>query len=255
MPTEIAYGALPCQRADVHLPVEYGAPILVYFHGGGLEAGGRGDNPGLIERLVAAGVGVASADYRLYPEARYPDYLQDAAACVAAVRRELPDRPLVVGGSSAGAYLAMLLCFEQRWLAAARVDVDDIDGWVFDGGQPTTHFNVLRERGLDPRRVVVDEAAPLFHVGERSSLAPTLITLAADDIPGRREQTEVLQVALRDFGLSDAVRSEVIDGFQHSAYLGDDAPAGQARFAGLVIELVGTSAAGWQRRDRSTTAT
>ena len=233
----VAYGPLPEHRADVHLPEPSAAPVLVYFHGGGLEAGERGDNPGLFERLVAAGVGVVSASYRRYPHARYPEFVEDAAACVAWALQNLPGRQLLVGGSSAGAYLAMMLRFDERWLSAQGVASDAVVGWFFDAGQPTTHYNVLGERGLDPKRVVVDEAAPLFHVGPETAPVPTLVLLAGDDVPGRREQTDLLVATMRAYGADDGVRTVVFDGYQHSGYVSDD--AGQARVAGLVAEVVG----------------
>lgn len=235
------YGPLPEHLADVQLPDDAGAPVLVYFHGGGLESGDKADASGLVERLVPAGVGVVSAAYRLYPEARFPDFVEDAATCVAWVRHTWPDRPLLVGGSSASAYLAMMMCFDERWLAAAGADVADVVGWVFDAGQPTTHFNVLRERGLDPRRVVVDEASPLYHVGTRGELAPVLLVLASEDVAGRLEQTNVLLATLRELGLAERVRVEVMEGYQHSAYLGE--PEGLSRFADLALELVRRSVA------------
>ncbi len=234
-----AYGRLPGQRVDIRTAgAERGAPVLVYFHGGGLEGGDRRDAAGVLDRLARTGVTVASPSYRLYPDARYPEFITDAAACVAWAVRELPERPLLVGGSSAGAYLAMMLCFDAHWLAGAGAAVTDVAGWVFDAGQSTTHFNVLRERGIDPRRVLVDEAAPLFHVGTQSQLAPTLIVLAADDVPGRREQTQVLLATLGAHGLDAQVRLEVMAGYRHSGYLDDAAPQGQARFADLVLELI-----------------
>lgn len=238
------YGPLPDQLADVRLPPAPEAPVIVYFHGGGLEGGGRADNAGLFRSLVDAGIGVVSADYRLLPSARFLDFLDDAAGCVAWVARELPGRPLLVGGSSAGAYLAMMLCFQPRWLEAVDVPVQDVAGWLFDAGQPTTHFTLLRERGVDPRTIVVDDAAPLRHLGSRAAQAPTLILLASDDIPGRREQTGVLLAALRDFGLADDVRLHVLDGYQHNEYLHDDQPAGQALVTELVLDLVARATAG-----------
>lgn len=240
---EIGYGPLPAQRADVLLPEgDEHAPVLVHLHGGGLEGGSRHDDAGLHGRLRAAGVAVVSPDYRLYPQARFPEFVEDAAACVAWVRRELPGRPLLVGGSSAGAYLAMMLRFDRRWLAAAGLAVTDVAGWLFDGGQPTTHFNVLAERGLDPARVVVDEAAPLFHVDATTEPAPTLVLLAEDDIPGRREQTDLLLATLARLVPDDDTRFEVIEGQQHSEYLRDDS-VGQDRFVALVLDLVARAVA------------
>ena len=233
----VRYGPHPVQIADIRGAGGDG-PVLCYFHGGGLEGGDRADAAGVTQALAAAGLTVVSPSYRLYPSARYPEFLTDAAACVAWVRRQFPDRSLIVGGSSAGAYLAMMLCFDAHWLAEAGAAVDDVAGWVFDAGQPSTHFNVLRERGIDPRRLVVDEAAPLFHVGTQDTLAPTLIVLAGQDVPGRREQTQVLLATLRAHELDAQVRVEIMTGYQHSGYLDGAAPAGQAQFARLVLGLV-----------------
>ncbi|WP_420114666.1 alpha/beta hydrolase [Pseudactinotalea sp.] len=232
----IAYGSLPEQLADLHLPEDPAAPVLVYFHGGGLESGQRGEDPGLLAALLRAGVGVVAGGYRLYPQARYPQFIEDAAACVAWAFEHVPGRRIYVGGTSAGAYLAMMLRFDPRWLDAHGLASSAVAGWVFDAGQPTTHFNVLRERGIDPGRVIVDEAAPLFHIGPGTAPAPTLVLLAEDDIPGRREQTDLLLATLRTFEADDGVRTVVLDGYQHSGYVSD--PAGQARFAELVGELV-----------------
>lgn len=238
-PLTVAYGDGPGQLADLRTPAtDDAAPVFCYLHGGGLEAGERRDASRVLELLVAAGVTVVSAEYRLYPAARYPEFLTDAAACVAWLVREYPDRPLVVGGSSAGAYLAMMLCFDERWLTEAGAAVADISGWVFDAGQPSTHFNVLRERGIDPRRLVVDEAAPLFHVGGQDTLAPALIVLADQDVPGRWEQTQLLLATLRAHELDARVDLEIMAGYQHSGYLDDAAPQGQERFTELVLQLV-----------------
>lgn len=238
----IAYGPLPEHRADLHLPDDPAAPVLVYFHGGGLEAGERTDNPRLLDGLVAAGVGVVAAGYRLYPHARYPDFLEDAAACVAWVAEHLPGVPLLVGGSSAGAYLAMMLRFDPRWLAAHDMASDAVGGWFFDAGQPTTHYNILAERGTDPRCVRVDEAAPIFHVGPATTAAPTLFVLAEHDVPGRAEQTDVLLATLRAVGAADGVRRVVLEGYEHSGYLG--VPDGQARMVELVADLAARAPSG-----------
>lgn len=238
-PLTVSYGDHPGQVADLHRPgLEQSGPVFCYFHGGGLEGGDRTDAAGVIETLVAGGVTVVSPDYRLYPHARYPEFLTDAASCVAWVQQEFPGRALVVGGTSAGAYLAMMLCFDPRWLTQAGAALAGVAGWVFDAGQPTTHFNVLRERGIDPRRVVVDDAAPLFHVGTQDALAPTLIVLAGQDVPGRREQTHLLLATLRAYGLDAQVQLEVLAGYQHSGYLDDASPAGQAQFSRLVLHLI-----------------
>ncbi len=64
------------------------------------------------------------------------------------------------------AYIAMLLCFDRRYFMSYGVDSNKIFGFVFKAGQFTAHFNVLCERGIDSRRCIIDEAAPLYHINE-----------------------------------------------------------------------------------------
>ena len=101
-------------RLDVYVSRRHrgaGAPVLVYFHGGGFRMGSKmlGARP-LIYRLAAQGWVCVSADYRLF-RAGYPDQLVDARAALAWVRDIAetyggdPDTVFVAGGS-AGAHLA-----------------------------------------------------------------------------------------------------------------------------------------------------
>ncbi len=108
----------PMQRLDLHLPDAAEFPVFVYFHGGGLENGSRRDCLPMDSYLVAHGVAVAEAEYRMYPTAHYPDFVEDAAAAVAWVREHISEyghaTGIFVGGSSAGGYLSMMLCFDKR---------------------------------------------------------------------------------------------------------------------------------------------
>ena len=167
---------------DIHLPEREEFDLFVYFHGGGLESGNKTMHPSFSEYLTANGVAVVSADYRMYPTAKYPEFIDDAARCVAYVKEHVSEwgrcEGIYVGGSSAGGYLSQMLCFDESYLGAYGVCVFDIAGFLHDAGQPTTHFNVLRERGMDTRRIVVDEAAPLYFVGCREKNPPMLFITA-----------------------------------------------------------------------------
>ncbi|MGC4807692.1 alpha/beta hydrolase [Micromonospora sp. DT233] len=89
-----------------------GAPILIHLHRGGFVSGrkNREARP-LIYRLAGQGWLCVSANYRLRPEAGFPEHLVDAKKVIAWVRAHAheyggdPDR-IVVAGSSAGAHLA-----------------------------------------------------------------------------------------------------------------------------------------------------
>lgn len=92
-----------------------------------------------------------------------------------------------------------MLCFDKRFLAVHNINSDDIAGFIHDAGQSTTHFNVLRERGMDTRRVIVDEAAPLYHVTHNENYPPMLFIISDDDMTNRFEQTMVMLKTLKHF--------------------------------------------------------
>ena len=229
----------PACRLDLHAPDGECRALYVYFHGGGLESGDKGDMPNMVRALTDAGIAVASANYRMYPEARFPDYLEDAADAVAwALAYAKPEgTPVFAGGSSAGAYQTLMLCFGP-WLSRAGVRPEDLAGYVFDAGQPTTHFNVLRERGLDTRRVMVDEAAPLFYVRGASPGRPLLFFVAGQDIPGRLEQNALLRRTLEQFEYpARRIAWHVMEGYGHCAYCEDTLPDGGYPYARHVLDF------------------
>ncbi len=124
--SDLPYGELPRQRLDLYLPAEAEAPPLVVFiHGGNWREGSRKDYPFLAQALTSRGIAVAVPDYRLYPEARWPVFLEDNARAVAWLRGEqgraagAPQGACFVMGHSAGAYNAAALAFDPRWLDAA----------------------------------------------------------------------------------------------------------------------------------------
>lgn len=201
-------------------------PIFIYMHGGGLEAGDRKCLFTMFERLAQSGISVASLDYRMYPTAKFPDFIEDCARAISVLLSRYDFGKITVGGSSAGAYLSMMLLFDKSYLGRYGLNPLCFDGWLLDAGQPTTHFNILRERGLDPRLVRIDEAAPLYHIAEDFSPVradgklPYILNLAAsNDMTCRLEQLKLLDATLRHFGYpKDRLRLEYMNGFSHCEY-------------------------------------
>ena len=215
-------------RLDIHYPGDEreGVCTYVYLHGGGLTVGVRDDKEilALAQTLTARGIVVISADYRLYPEAAFPDYIRDAAHAVRWVFDQmesyhLPPR-VFLGGSSAGGYLSMMLCFARDYLLEVGLEPEALAGYVFDAGQPTSHFEVLSRRGIDPRRVLVDEAAPLCYVRDGRPSRPLLLFCAENDMPGRLEQNMLLMRTLQAMGYDDKlIKFHLMTGCEHCSYL------------------------------------
>ena len=223
----LSYGPLPAHLLDYY-PCEDPAssPLFVFFHGGGLEAGDRGNGSDpVFTELARRGISVASAEYRLYPAAKFPDYIEDAALAVSWCRENLGHSVLTVGGSSAGGYLSMMLAMDVRYLAAYGIraqDKADVAGYFCDSGQPTVHFNILRERGLDTRLIRVDEAAPVYFAGPVSDperLPVIALTVADGDMINRPEQNRLMARTLTHFGWpEECVRFTEMKGYGHTGY-------------------------------------
>ena len=200
---DIAYGADPAQKLDLYLPCGKAFSVVLYFHGGGIEAGDKSGTEKFASYLTDNGIAFVTANYRMYPAAHFPDFVVDAASAAAWVKNNMAQygdvRRLFITGSSAGAYLSMMLCFDTHYLKNAGIDPMEIGGYIFDAGQPTAHFNVLRERGIDTRRVIVDETAPLYYVGTEPDYPPMLFLSADQDMENRHEQNQLMLSTLRHF--------------------------------------------------------
>jgi len=205
---------------DIYLPDSKSFCVFIYFHGGGLESGDKAEAQVIAEYLTEKKVAVVSANYRMYPKSKYPDYITDAAECVSWVFSNINNYGtcdnIYVGGSSAGAYLSMMLCFDSQYLLKHGISPTQISGYVHDSGQPTSHFNILREKDIDQRRVIIDETAPLYHVGKEKDYSNIVFIVSDNDLPNRYEQIILLKSTLKHFGHHSDI--EVLHG-THSQYI------------------------------------
>ena len=167
---------------DVYYPTNLrDAPVVVWFHGGGLTSGERSIPNGLKDQ----GFVVIAASYRLSPKAKSPAYVEDAAAAVAWAFSHAPQYngssgKIIVSGHSAGGYLAMMVGLDERWLKPYSIEPNRIAGIAPMSGQAITHFTIRKENGIEDTRPVIDGYAPLNHI--RSDSSPLLL------VTGDREQ-------------------------------------------------------------------
>ena len=238
---DVCYNEKTKQRLDIYLPESSEFSVLLYFHGGGLEAGDKSNQKVLFDYIISQGIAVVSANYRMYPNAKYPDFLIDASDATAWVFKNIENygkiKDIYLGGSSAGGYISQMLCFDETWLSKHGIKPTDFAGFIHDAGQPTCHFNVLRERGLDTRRVIIDDSAPLYHIGADEQYPPMLIIVSDNDMQNRFEQTMLLVSTLKHFGHSKNVQLKIMNG-RHCAYVNAVDQNGESVFGKLVMGFI-----------------
>lgn len=203
---------------DLYLPdadkVRNGrVPLIIWFHGGGLLGGDKGGVRPFAADITPDGVAVCAPNYSLLPNVNFPVFIEDAAAavarCVSGFKDILDEYGLgetggvFCGGSSAGGYLSMMLCFDKRYLAVHGIDSAELCGYIHGSGQPTDHFNILNHNGIDQRRVIVSERSPLYFVGLETNLAPMVFIVSDNDMFNRLEQNRTMFRALQHFELAD----------------------------------------------------
>ena len=236
------------QKLNIYLPESEEFNAFVYFHGGGFEMGDRKEAEYFANYLAERNIATVSADYRMYPTAVYPEFLRDGAAAVAWTFKNIEKygkcKKIYVGGTSAGAYLSMMLCFDKKYLAPFKMLPTDIAGYIHNSAQPTTHFNVLRERGIDNRRVIIDEAAPLYYVGMEKNYSPMLIIVSDDDIENRHEQNNLLMSTMKIFGHGDKISFKLMHG-KHVRYVFENDENEINPFGVIVHEYI----SGLERKD------
>lgn len=201
---DIPYTKTGKECIDLYLPEDKPKSTFLYFHGGGIEAGDKNHADAFASYLADRGVALFSANYRMYPTAKYPEFIIDSAQAVKwsldYIRENFDGIKLYVGGSSAGGYISMMLSFDTSYLKNVGVNPDEVAGYLHDAGQPTAHFNVLRERGIDSRRIIIDESAPLYHIGTSEKYPPMRFIVSDNDITSRYEQTMLTLKTLEHFG-------------------------------------------------------
>lgn len=125
---DIAYADGPRMRLDVYRPAgASAAPVVVFFYGGSWQRGDRSIYRFVGSALARAGIVAVIPDYRVYPPVLYPDFLRDSARAVKwakdnAARFGGDPAKLFLSGHSAGAYNAVSLAADRRWLEEVKLD-------------------------------------------------------------------------------------------------------------------------------------
>ena len=194
-------------------------PMLVFIHGGVWTVGEK-DEPlsaAIPEDLAARGAVVVVPNYRLWPEAVFPDFMHDAAAAVAWAERNAAahgadPEAIFLAGHSSGATMAMLLGLDRRYLDAAGASGSVPAGLVGISGIYKPWFfehRIMRPIfGPRPDRAVI---LPASHL--RPGMPPTLLLSGRWDFRAVPTNSIELAAAMRAAGGEAEVR--LYDGIGH----------------------------------------
>lgn len=220
----VPYGSGPRQQLDLYLPLNPPAdrppPVVVFFYGGNWNSGERAAYRFVGEALASAGAIVAIPDYRLYPEVRYPAFLDDGAAAVRWVlanAAQLGGDParVVLMGHSAGAYNAAMLALDPRWLGPQRAQISGLIGIAGP-------YDFLPIQNPETQKAFnwPDTPRDSQVFGHVTPAAPRTLLLAArsDHLVDPQRNTVGLGQRLKAAGVPAAV--QVLDGVSHGTVIG-----------------------------------
>lgn len=183
----IAYGTDLRQQLDIYRPAPTiaNAPVVVFFYGGSWNSGSKDDYGFVGEALASRGIVVVIADYRLYPQVRYPAFLQDNANAVAWTYQHIAEyggdpQQFYLMGHSSGAYNASMLALDARWLNAVDLSPSMLKGWIGLAGP--YDFLPIENKQVQPVFFFPDsppDSQPINHVS--AGAPPSLLMASTDD--------------------------------------------------------------------------
>ena len=218
----VAYGPLARHRLDIYAPGRAappgGHPVVVFFYGGSWNRGERADYRFVGEALAARGIVALLADYRLYPEVRYPDFLSDCALALAYGLREAarlggnPQRVFVMG-HSAGAYNAAMLALDAKRLAPTGHSPQELAGWIGLAGP----YDFLPMKNPDSRPVFFHPNYPegTQPIDYASAQSPRSFLAAAPEDPLINPQRNTVGLAARLRGAGASVELKLYPRVNH----------------------------------------
>lgn len=177
----IHYGDNAKQMLDVYVPdvTTENTPTIVFFYGGSWQWGTKDDYLFAAQGLVSLGYIVVIPNYRLYPEVRYPEFLDDSAHAVAwvfghAQHYRMNPEHVYLMGHSAGAYNAVSLALNEHYLKKAAIKSSSIRGVIGLAGPydflPFTDPNIIAIFASEPDSI---KTQPIHYV--RKNTPPMLL--------------------------------------------------------------------------------
>ncbi len=211
----IAYGDDSKQKLDVYSGIGHsdaaGFPVVIWVHGGGWRHGDKSNRSGmnLCQRWASAGQVIVNLNYRLTPDVVHPAHVQDVAAAIAWVHKNIAKyggnpKKVFLLGHSAGAHLVALVATNPRYLAAH----DLIPKSAIAGVMPidTASFDLNSTRTLAVRKMISDafgndretlmDASPLVQANRHRDQVPPFIIAVVKQRPEALDESRAFKQVL-----------------------------------------------------------
>jgi arylformamidase len=209
---------------DIYAPVNAkNLPVVFWIHGGGWQTGDKSDVETKPRWFMEKGFVFVSTNYRLLPEVDMGTLIRDVAKAFGWMNDHIAEyggdpKRVLVGGHSAGAQLAALICIDDRYLKAEGVSFDGLIGCVpVDGDtydvpaiietaetrrrvhhQPQAKTGHREKFGNDPAKHV--DFSAVTHVAKGKGIPPFLILHVAAH-PDTSAQAQRLGSVLKEAGV------------------------------------------------------
>jgi arylformamidase len=213
---------------DVYAPPDAKKlPVVFWIHGGGWQTGDKTDVALKPQAFMDKGFVFVSVNYRLLPAVDMGTLIGDVAKSCRWVEDHITEyggdpKRLLVGGHSAGAQLAALICTDERYLKAEGIPFDVLKGCVpVDGdtydipaiievaetrwrvhGMPPQKFGHREKFGNDPAKH--RDFSAVNHIAKDKAIPPFLILHVANH-PDTSAQAFRLGAVLKEAGVPTRV--------------------------------------------------
>lgn len=204
--SNVPYADSPQERQvlDIYAPKDAkNLPVMFWIHGGGWQVGDKTEVNLKPQVLVDRGMVFVSTNYRLLPKVEMETIVADVAKSLAWVHKHIAEyggdpKRIVVGGHSAGAQLAALVCIDDRLLKAEGVSFSSLKGCIpVDGdtydipaiietaetrrrahGEPQAKMGHREKFGHTPEKH--KDFSAVTHIAKEKGIPPFLILYVAD---------------------------------------------------------------------------
>lgn len=183
--TDIKFGGAARQKLDIYKPTGAALrPIVIFWYGGEWIKGSKTDYEFVGAALANAGFVAVLPDYRLYPQARFPEFIEDGARAVQwtwthATAIGGDPHALFLMGHSAGAHIAASLALDPAYLRSVGGNSSWIRGWV--GLSGPYELGLLNVRPGILTTLLPKKYRPSDWLPIETPIPPTLLIHGADD--------------------------------------------------------------------------